>query len=54
MASNPQTTPLEKALREVFKCPGLTSSESAQVVLRHPYLIEAYRDEIKEAMNVKN
>ena len=41
------TIELDDAVRKVFKCPNLTNKESAQVVLRHPWLVEVYREEIK-------
>ena len=47
------TTSLDEAVRKVFSCKGLTDKESAQVVLRHPCLIDAYKEEIMEAMNAK-
>ncbi len=53
MVKDSQTTRLDEAVRKVFSCPGLSDKESAQVVLRHPWLAEAYKDEIKEVMNAK-
>jgi len=50
--TNPQTTKLDKAVRDVLMCPYLTDKESAQVVLRHPWLLSLFVDDIKEKMEM--